>query len=68
MLVEDMSRNKCFYEISYVLRFISICDLFTDSPSYSYGHGIQLISTPEIHLIIKTKKVVSFLFYSVPGK
>jgi hypothetical protein len=34
-LVEDMSRNKCFspVRISHVLRFISICDLFTDSPS-----------------------------------
>jgi hypothetical protein len=31
-----MSRNKCFLQvrISHVLRFISICDLFTDSPSY----------------------------------
>jgi hypothetical protein len=36
MLVEDMSRNKCFYQvrISHLLRFISICDLITDSPSY----------------------------------
>jgi hypothetical protein len=36
MLVEDMSRNKCSFQvqISHVLRFISICDLFTDCPSY----------------------------------
>jgi hypothetical protein len=36
MLVEDLSRNKCFFQdqISHVLRFISICDLFTDSPSH----------------------------------
>jgi hypothetical protein len=36
MLVEDMSGNKCFLKvrISHVLRFISICDLFTDCPSY----------------------------------
>jgi hypothetical protein len=36
MLVEDMSRNICFYQvrISHVLRFISIYDLFTDTPSY----------------------------------
>jgi hypothetical protein len=35
MLVEDMSRNKCFFQvrISHVLCFISICELFTDSPS-----------------------------------
>jgi hypothetical protein len=35
-LVEDMSRNKYFFQvrISHVLLFISICDLFTDSPSY----------------------------------
>jgi hypothetical protein len=33
-----MSRNKCFFQIriSHVLRFISICDLFTDSLSYIY--------------------------------
>jgi hypothetical protein len=31
-----MSRNKCFFQvrISHVLRFIFICDLLTDSPSY----------------------------------
>jgi hypothetical protein len=36
MLVENMSRNKCFFQvqISHILCFISICDLFTDSPSY----------------------------------
>jgi outer membrane lipoprotein-sorting protein len=36
MLVEDMSRNKCLFQvrISHVLRFTSICDLFTDSPLY----------------------------------
>jgi hypothetical protein len=38
MLVEDISRNKCFFhiQISHVLRFISICDLFTDSASHYY--------------------------------
>jgi hypothetical protein len=38
MLVEDMSRKKCLFQfqISHVLRFISICDLFTDCPSYIY--------------------------------
>jgi hypothetical protein len=36
MLVEDMSRNKCFsqVQISHVWRFISICDLFGASSSY----------------------------------
>jgi hypothetical protein len=36
MLVEDMSRNKCFpsVRISHVLLFISICDQFTEFPSY----------------------------------
>jgi hypothetical protein len=31
-----MSRNKCSFQvpISQVLHFISICDLFTDSPLY----------------------------------
>jgi hypothetical protein len=34
VLVEDMSRNKCFFQvlILQILRLISICDLFTDSP------------------------------------
>jgi hypothetical protein len=36
VLVEDMSINKCFFQvgISHVLLFISICDLFTDPLSY----------------------------------
>lgn len=36
MLVEGTSRNKRFpqFRISNVLRFISVCTLFTDSPSY----------------------------------
>jgi hypothetical protein len=40
MLVEDMSRNKCIFQvrISHVLRFISICGLFTDSPSHIPFH------------------------------
>jgi hypothetical protein len=39
MLMEDMSRNKCFSQvrITHVLRFIPICDLFTDSPSCIRG-------------------------------
>jgi hypothetical protein len=39
VLVEDMWRNKCFFQvrISHVSRFISICDLFTDSRNlYSF--------------------------------
>jgi hypothetical protein len=37
MLVEDMLRNKWFFQarISHVLCFISICDLLTNSPLYS---------------------------------
>jgi hypothetical protein len=36
VLVEDMSRNNFFFAGSNImyLRFISICDPFTDSPSY----------------------------------
>jgi hypothetical protein len=47
MLVEDMSRNKCFLQvrISHVLRFISICDLFTDSPSYTLSRGCRKLRT-----------------------
>jgi hypothetical protein len=37
VLVEDMSRNKCFFffpgsNITFFTFYISICDLFTDSP------------------------------------
>jgi hypothetical protein len=41
VLVEDVSRNKCSFQvrISRVLRSISICVLFIDSPSY-YGLAI----------------------------
>jgi hypothetical protein len=54
MLMEDMSRKKCFFQvrISHVLRFIYICDLFTHSPSYIYiynfswsGMRLSLIGT-----------------------
>jgi hypothetical protein len=36
MLVEDMARCKCFFQFrtSHFLRFISICDLLKNSPSY----------------------------------
>jgi hypothetical protein len=36
MLVEHMLRNKCFFQVRIypVLRFISVSDPFTDSPSY----------------------------------
>jgi hypothetical protein len=38
MLVEDMSRIKCFSRFEYhVLCVIYICDLFTESPSYLYS-------------------------------
>jgi hypothetical protein len=42
MLLENMSRKKCFFlvRVSHVLRFISICDLFTDKwVSYLYIHN-----------------------------
>jgi hypothetical protein len=35
-----MSRNICFFQvlILHVLGFVSICDLFTDSPWYKYEY------------------------------
>jgi hypothetical protein len=37
MLAEDMSRNKCFPDSNITfLGFVTICDLFTDCPSYYY--------------------------------
>jgi hypothetical protein len=40
-----MSRNKLFFQVRtvHVLRFISICDLFTDSPSLSVSRRLDLL-------------------------
>jgi hypothetical protein len=68
MLVEDMSRNICFlqFRISHALRFISICDLFTDSlVSFSYSFELYtrnlvwysvpaLRIAPDIVLVVHT--------------
>jgi hypothetical protein len=39
--------NKCFFRvrISHVLRFISICDIFTDSPSYFCNKMYKMSAT-----------------------
>jgi hypothetical protein len=41
MLVEDVSRNKCFshVRISHVLRFKSICDIITDTTTTTTTKG-----------------------------
>jgi hypothetical protein len=52
MLVEDSSRNKYFFfkaRITNVLRSISICDLFTDSPSYEDGYGKNVASVQNVN-------------------
>jgi hypothetical protein len=44
MLTEDMSRNKCFFPQSsniIILRFISIFDLCTDSPSHNDSYFVK---------------------------
>jgi hypothetical protein len=72
-----MSRNKCFcfqVRISQVLRFISICDLFTDSPSYliaptsvgckssAYDGGCQgSIPTPVMWNVVDSGRDSDFL-------
>jgi hypothetical protein len=40
MLMEDLSRNKCFFQvrISHILRFKSICDLLTDCFLYIHSY------------------------------
>jgi hypothetical protein len=58
VLVEDMSRNKCFcqVQISHVLRFISICDLLTDFSSYIVGGSIEkteLLFCPRYRVVVK---------------
>jgi hypothetical protein len=53
---EDMPRNKCFLQtwISHVLHFISIYDLFTDSPSYKRSHltDIEIFYLSNILLLL----------------
>jgi hypothetical protein len=52
-LVEDMSRNKCFFQVQiwYVLGFVPICDLFADSPSYiSRINGYMIKFSPVCEL------------------
>jgi hypothetical protein len=58
---DEMSRNKCFSQvrISYVSRFISICELFTDSPSYILP---ILVSR---HLLQFTVTKFTFLFLAL---
>jgi hypothetical protein len=53
MFVEDMSRNKCFsqVQISRVLHFISIRDVFTDSPSYFLYSAGRLLSESKTSLL-----------------
>jgi hypothetical protein len=42
-----MSRNECFFPGSNVtcFTFLSICDLFTDSPSYILTHSKPIASS-----------------------
>jgi hypothetical protein len=44
-----MSRNRYFFEvgISHVLRFISICGLVNDSPSYHRDNLMNLMKCSE---------------------
>jgi hypothetical protein len=52
MLAEDASRNKCFFfkaRILHVLRYISICDLLADSPSYEEGYGKNFVSVQNVN-------------------
>jgi hypothetical protein len=53
-----MSRNKCFFQVRilHVLSFISICDLFTDSPSYIVDGSTEkteLLFCPRYRVVVK---------------
>jgi hypothetical protein len=67
MLVEDMSRNKYFFQvrISYVLRFTSIYDLFTDSSSYDskYRRAQKLYTHSNVQNICLYNLLVYLRFY-----
>jgi hypothetical protein len=67
-----MSKNKCFLHvrISHVLRFVSICDLFTDS--LLYANGIQItkmgfISRLNLSLYAVFSSLVLLLLISISG-
>jgi hypothetical protein len=60
MLVEDLSRNKCCFQvrISHVLRFISISDLFTDFPSYVHICDRSYIAMKgSLHVLCRSLKI-----------
>jgi hypothetical protein len=75
MLVEDMLRSKCFFQvwISHVLRFISICDLFIDSPSYTIWEGLRGLTCiwplrnvhKKVIIVLRISKIITlwFLYY-----
>jgi hypothetical protein len=57
MFVEDMSRNKCYFQvrISYVLRFVSMCDRPSDRrmsaklvPTFA-DRGCRVVSAADPH-------------------
>jgi hypothetical protein len=62
MLVEDVSRNKYFFQvrISHVLGFISICYLFTDSPSYFIV--VRHAAYSDNHIRTRVRLVLSCLY------
>jgi hypothetical protein len=62
MLVEDISRNKCsvHFRMSHVLRFISICDRFTDCSSYVPS----LISKAKFHTHSQSQQKLFLFLYS----
>jgi hypothetical protein len=64
--VEDMLRNKCFilFRIPHVLSFVSICGIFTDSPSYFQRFRIEIWGAyhfPCLILIFLTLWRIKFL-------
>jgi hypothetical protein len=63
MLVDDIPRNKSFSQvwISRVLRFISICDLLTDSTSYQC---MALNADCCMAILGNMRQLYNYLYYS----
>jgi hypothetical protein len=65
-----MSRIKCFsqLQISHGLRFISICDVFPDSPSYFLYSAGRLWSEPNTSLLRECENFDSIMFKMFPSE
>jgi hypothetical protein len=61
-----MSGNKCFSKvgISHVLRFMSVCDLFIESPCYLAAKAIMKVLQTCVSIILRSVATKAIKPYS----